>query len=153
MIETSDDLGDFVAYLEDELNWEFNVDSFEDRLKLQKYLYLGEIFDLNHSYDYNLYNYGPYSPKLADDYYNLSTKADASRAPDFDDTEFSDFVEGKDAKWLEVAATTYRFMKKYDSYYDAEEYRENVVHRVCEVKDTTPGLVRSTFDELTSVVP
>lgn len=152
MIETPEDLGDFVAYLEDELGWEFDADSFEDRLKLQKYLYLGEIFGLSHSYDYNLYNYGPYSPKLADDYYNLPTNTDGSRIPSFETTEFIDLVEDKDAKWLEIAATTYRFMKKYDSYYTDEEYREKVVHRVCEVKDTTPGLVRSTFDDLASVV-
>ncbi|BCU68703.1 hypothetical protein HS7_21400 [Sulfolobales archaeon HS-7] len=43
--------------------------SFDDRLRLQKYVFIMEKLGLNLGYDFNEYLRGPYSPGLAMDYY------------------------------------------------------------------------------------
>jgi uncharacterized protein YwgA len=41
-----------------------------NRLKLQKYVYLAQTcLDNEFGYEYNMYNNGPYSPELANHYY------------------------------------------------------------------------------------
>ena len=40
----------------------------ENRIKAQKFVYFGKKLGLPLSYDFDLYLYGPYSSKLADDY-------------------------------------------------------------------------------------
>lgn len=41
-----------------------------NRLKLQKYVYLAQTYlDNEFGYEYNMYNNGPYSPELANHYY------------------------------------------------------------------------------------
>ena len=44
--------------------------SFEDRLRLQKYVYIMERLGLDLGYSFSGYLRGPYSPDLADDYYS-----------------------------------------------------------------------------------
>ncbi|MEM3292996.1 MAG: hypothetical protein QXO81_01345 [Metallosphaera sp.] len=44
--------------------------SFDDRLRLQKYVFIMEKLGLNLGYSFNEYLRGPYSPDLAMDYYS-----------------------------------------------------------------------------------
>lgn len=47
-------------------------ESIGNRLRLQKAVYLGQIWGADLGYRYNWYVKGPYSPSLAQDYYELS---------------------------------------------------------------------------------
>ncbi len=85
-----------------------------NRLKLQKFVYLAQMsFQNDFGYEYNIYNNGPYSPELANYYYEnldlnkISTfvndngwKKEESFAK-----RFLDIVGNKDLGWLEVACT------------------------------------------------
>jgi uncharacterized protein YwgA len=84
----------------------FNPDDFISRLRLQKYMYLAKFFDIDLGYKYNLYLRGPYSPTLAEDYYNLTEMDKVADIISISNVgEFADFVRGKDHKWLEIAST------------------------------------------------
>jgi uncharacterized protein YwgA len=49
-----------------------DIDTVEDRKRVQKAVYLAQAAGANLGYDYNWYVKGPYSPDLANDYYKLS---------------------------------------------------------------------------------
>ena len=49
-----------------------NIKTINDRKRVQKAVYLAEAAGAKLGYDYNWYVYGPYSPRLANDYYRLS---------------------------------------------------------------------------------
>ena len=51
----------------DGLKLPFKVDSFEDRLIMQKAVYLAQAGGVNLGYYYHWYLYGPYSPSLHSD--------------------------------------------------------------------------------------
>lgn len=54
-----------------ELGEQFAIDSLDDRLRLQKAVYLGQLFDVDLGYRYSWYVKGPYSPSLTQDYFKL----------------------------------------------------------------------------------
>ena len=58
----------------------FQVDRFEDRLILQKALYLAQAAGVHLGYHYQWYLYGPYSPSLTRDEYVVAEEP--SQAPD-----------------------------------------------------------------------
>ena len=62
----------FLKALETSTSYKFTIKSFEDRLRLQKIVYIAKYFDINLGYSYNQYIRGPYSPDLARDYYKLA---------------------------------------------------------------------------------
>lgn len=82
-------------------------EGFDSRFKVQKYAYLAKLFGLDHPYTYSMYRHGPYSPNLAQAYYDLARRPehDESLPGSFDKERFADIVKGKDNKWLEVATT------------------------------------------------
>ena len=57
------------------------IDSFENRKKFQKALYLGQIAGVDLGYRYSWYLKGPYSTELARDYYALRASIDAGLEP------------------------------------------------------------------------
>jgi uncharacterized protein YwgA len=71
-------------------------------LRLQKYVFLADCYGLNSGY--NIYVGGPYSEKLAEDYYSLSESpsSEASLPPEFRISDFIKLVDGKKPKWLEI---------------------------------------------------
>ena len=84
-----------------------NDDGFENRLKLQKYVYLAKSFGLDLGYYYNIHLHGPYSYQLTKDYYDLNP-ADArfTHTPrGLQHEEFMSSVSDKRPEWLEIAAT------------------------------------------------
>lgn len=87
---------------------------FLNRLKLQKYVYLAQTsLKNNFGYEYNIYNNGPYSPELANYYYeNIDFKrisSDVMNRNWQNNDKFTDrflsLFKDKDPNWLEVAAT------------------------------------------------
>ena len=57
----------------DGLGLEFKIDSFEDRLIMQKSVYLAQAAGVNLGYYYHWYLHGPYSPSLTRDEYAIAT--------------------------------------------------------------------------------
>lgn len=108
-------LASFIKFLEEKRLVSFDIDGdsdecFENRLKLQKYVYIAQRFGLDLPYKHSMSLYGPYSRTLTDDYYKIAgdpdlcdgTSSDLPR--EFDREAFLETVKN-DPKWLEVAAT------------------------------------------------
>ena len=96
-------LSSFVKLLKEEGVFEFDPEDFDSRLRLQKYVFIARKFGLDLGYNFSLYMRGPYSPDLADDYYNLPN---AGTLPEeFDRKRFLDLVRNRNTNWLETAAT------------------------------------------------
>ncbi len=115
-------LAGFVEALRRSIGFEFNVNRFDHRLRLQKLVYLAKTLDVpNLEYDFNLYLRGPYSPELADDYYHLDKdfKVGENYVNAFlNDPSFKKLVrlvKGKDGTWLEIAATLVELSKVVDN--------------------------------------
>jgi len=67
----------------DGLRLEFKIDTFEDRLILQKAVYLAQDAGVHLGYYYQWYLHGPYSPSLTRDEYAVAE----ALARDMDDSE------------------------------------------------------------------
>jgi len=115
-------LGGFVEALRRGLDFEFNVNKFDHRLKLQKLVYLAKVIGVPRlEYNFSLYLRGPYSSELADDYYHLTKDFEVSEKevkvfindPAF--KKFVSIVEGKDSLWLEIASTLIELRKVIDT--------------------------------------
>ena len=103
--------------------FEFDMDTFDGRLRLQKFIYLLQAHDIYLGYDFSWYLRGPYCTGLAtcgfalrDIYHDIpeSVKvkfADAKDQLNFE--KFLEFVKGKetDASYLEVAASIHILQK------------------------------------------
>ena len=79
----------------------------ENRIKAQKFVYFGQKLGLPLSYDFDLYLYGPYSSKLADDYYSMSKeewKSGTLNIPESIERTLR-YLRGNDTMFLEIAAT------------------------------------------------
>lgn len=101
------DLSSFLKLLKENLNFDFNIRSLDDRIKLQKYVFISKSFGLDLGYNYSLYIHGPYSPDLAKDYYNLNLKDYNTTHLErrFNWRNFKLAVQGKSVKWLEISVT------------------------------------------------
>jgi uncharacterized protein YwgA len=56
----------------DELGVDSNIDTLDDRKRVQKAVYLGQVAGADLGYRFSWYIKGPYSPDLTKDYYSLS---------------------------------------------------------------------------------
>ncbi len=118
-------LAKFVGFLEDQSMIDTKAiqadspDGFTNRLKLQKYVFLAKhCFGLDLGYEFNQYRYGPYSPRLADDYFELdkdgiSQNHHSSFPGAFNKDHFLSTLRDKDETWLEVASTLVDTYKHY----------------------------------------
>ena len=133
-------LASFVKFLEGEKLVEFDVlgdsdECFNNRLKLQKYVYIAQRLGLELPYKHSICLYGPYSETLRDDYYEMAENPDLyggaspDLPPEFDRGEFLKIVKN-DPKWLEVATTLIdhnRGIRKHDELVDNVENTKNGV--------------------------
>ena len=100
-----------------------NMKKFDDRLRLQKIVYLLRGYGIHLGYGFNWYVHGPYSPKLADDGYAIDddifengrdiTLNDERRVTDSLNS-FKDFIgedNFKDPLYLEILASLH-YIKK-----------------------------------------
>jgi len=121
-------LASFIEALERRGVYKFKISVFYNRLRLQKYVFIAKYFGVvDFGYPYNMYLHGPYSPALADDYYELANAGkdwkmyvddkyleEIEKKKEFE--EFVKFVENRDGKWLEVAATILGFWESVMKY-------------------------------------
>ena len=105
---------------------DFGMDDFDHRLRVQKFVYLLQAFDIYLGYDYSWYLRGPYCTQLATVAYTLSRSYDAIPRdqkmafanPDVQDRfeRFRKFVGGRenDNDFLEIAASEHMLRKTSD---------------------------------------
>ncbi|MDF2737053.1 MAG: hypothetical protein K0S93_909 [Nitrososphaeraceae archaeon] len=114
----------FIHKLEDNGLLTFKVigdsdEHFNNRLKIQKYVYLAKYFGLDLGYDFDMYLHGPYSSRLTSSYYNVARNTTNlnSITGNLDNTfrerEFFDYIGNKDKEWLEVASTLLELSNHY----------------------------------------
>lgn len=99
----------FVEFLKG-LGFAFDVNSFDHRVMLQKYVFIARFLGWNHDYPYNIYIRGPYSPDLAKDYYKInispaSLEEDRNCLDGLDKKRFAQTIQEKNIEWLEVGTT------------------------------------------------
>ena len=108
-------LASFIKFLEEKRLVKFDIDRdsdecFDNRVRLQKYVYIAQRFGLDLPYKHSMYLYGPYSKTLACHYYTMSRSpglyggASAELPSGFDREGFLRSVKD-DPKWLEIATT------------------------------------------------
>lgn len=142
------DLEDLVAYFEESLGWEFNVDEFDDRLKMQKLVYFARECGLDVPYNYNIYRHGPYSPALAEDYYEISDSGNRRvGASEIDTATFEELVEGRGNEWLEIAATIHKIERKFERK-GVTNVRSEVIERVSNMKEKSEDRVETIYEDL-----
>ena len=103
----------FVKALKDSRTLDFDVKRFDHRLKLQKFVYLARKCGFDLGYNYNLYVHGPYSARLARDYYALGdcTACPATKLNE----DFTSLIRNKSKRWLELASTIVMVSERYDN--------------------------------------
>ena len=84
------------------VNYKFSMETFQDRLKLQKHIYLLKAFGLDLGYNYNWYLFGPYSPTLTKDGFELVKDTSSSEEVKFQKPEnekrFMEYLKFVDTK-------------------------------------------------------
>jgi len=92
---------------------EFDLNSFENRLKLQKFVFLLRSAGLDLGYNYSLYLRGPYSPEVARDAFSIqnwqSIRPVRFGTSEYE-TKFDELLEfldphKNDIIWLEIVST------------------------------------------------
>ena len=110
----------------DGLNLPFKIDGFQDRLIMQKSVYLAQAAGVNLGYYYHWYLYGPYSPSLTRDEYaiaiDISADMDESKGWKLDDKSsqrlkrirgiFAGLKGDKLAKKLELLASVHFLIER-----------------------------------------
>lgn len=138
-------LDEFLDYLQEELGWEFDRDEFNDRFKLQKYIFFAQKMGLESNYSYNVYVFGAYSPELAQDYYsNQLSQRDFSGNLDenFQSDDFTELIDGRDSRWLEIASTFLLYNERYD-HLEQVDRLDRAIQKTMDEKDATETVVRS----------
>jgi len=82
----NEDLAILNTYLT-ELGVPPRIKTLNDRIRVQKAIYLAQAAGADLGYDYNWYLHGPYSPELANDYYKLSEAIFMNKIPATADPE------------------------------------------------------------------
>ena len=106
-----------------------------NRLKLQKYVYLAQTcLGNNFGYEFNIYNNGPYSPDLANYYYEkidfnrMST--DVKTGNGIYDNNFADkflaLFKDKEPEWVVIAST----LIDSTNYFEVEQEILNKVYAI-----------------------
>ena len=105
---------------------DFGMGDFDHRLRVQKFVYLLQAFDIYLGYDYSWYLRGPYCTQLATTAYALSHSYDvisrdqkmAFTNPDVQERfeRFKEFIKGResDNDFLEIAASEHMLRKTTD---------------------------------------
>ncbi|MDD2260595.1 MAG: hypothetical protein PHO87_06340 [Acholeplasmataceae bacterium] len=104
----------------------FKFETFDDRMKNQKYHYLSQLFQVSPKFNYNLYIKGPYSPDLSDTLFEIYRNKEQIPTDKFviNDLEFNfkklqNFINNKNLRDLELVTTLYWLI--HDAKYKKEE--------------------------------
>ena len=106
-------------------NMRFSMNEFNDRLQLQKFIYMLQTFDIYLGYDFSWYIRGPYCSNLASCGFNL--KSIYHKIPEgkvkFEESviqenfkRFQKFIDGRedDTQFLEIAASLHAIKNTHD---------------------------------------
>ncbi len=125
----------------------YNLQTFGDRLILQKTVYLLQAFGIYLGYQFNWYLRGPYSPHLAKDAFSLDARWSRFEPVKFTNDvaeerlmEFLAFVAGhkKEEAWLETTASAH-FLAKVHGLTDKDSIFEKI-------KRKQPRVTRKSFE-------
>ena len=106
--------------------------NFDNRLRLQKVVYIITNKTHDFSYPFSMYLRGPYSKELAKDYYSLIEK-DSSESEETisnDGKKLAENLEKKDNLWLEIASTYLMFLTSTTKDYSTirtKEFKEDIL--------------------------
>lgn len=137
-------------FLSDELGWEFDLNRLDHRIRMQKYVFLAKELGLDVEFDYNMYLHGPYSPALAETYYEglADVRASEEALDGLDTRRFLRAVEDRSTWWLELASTLVSLSNRYSRYGAPDEVERKAIARASELKDTDAPTLRPIWDEL-----
>jgi len=121
------------------VGFDFKVSHFNNRLKLQKYVFLLRRYGIDLGYSYNYYIRGPYSPELADDYYNLPEVDGEIELPE----DFLKLIKNKSERWLELASSLVMVFEKYPRISE-----DDAIRIVAGSKLENPEKLRRILEEL-----
>lgn len=126
----------FIEFLDRKMGFKFDVNTFENRFRLQKYVFISKFLGADFKYGHSMYLRGPYSSALAEDYYNLETlrKDDKDYLDYFEKEKFIEIVKGKDNEWLEIATTLLSVYKSYKRLFEGKSLEKKVVEATNEIK-------------------
>ena len=118
-------------------DYDFSMNGFPDRLKLQKTIYLLQVFGVYLGYDFSWYLRGPYCSILATNGFLLQNVYD--EIPEYDQVRFKNkdarknfkkflkFVTGKNVDELEIASSLH-YLKQVCTLSD-DKIREKVTNK------------------------
>ncbi len=138
-MERREKLAKIVNSLRRKVDFDFKVNYFNNRLKLQKYVFLLRRYGIDLGYSYNYYIRGPYSPELADDYYNLPNIEEEIELPE----DFLKLIKNKSERWLELASSLVMVFEKYPGISE-----EDAIRIVAGSKLENPKKLREILREL-----
>lgn len=78
----------------DELGIPDEIETIDDRKRVQKAVYLAQLTGVDLSYRFGWYLMGPYSPTLTKDYYSLA-EAVASGDKDYESKQLQDVIKSR----------------------------------------------------------
>lgn len=100
---------------------DLNLQSFQNRLKYQKKIYLLQLFGLDLGYRYNWHIHGPYCPSLTSDLFTLKEEVEVEKERDYENYKLKENFKRKtdqvkklwrkkpdsvnDALWVELLAS------------------------------------------------
>ena len=87
----------------------FDMTTFENRFKLQKFVYFLKMWKLELGYDFRVYLYGPYSSELANDGFQIND------IKSYDEIQFEDSV---------MEASFLNFLSFFNNYKEDLEFLE-----------------------------
>lgn len=128
----------------------FDMFSFENRLKIQKFTYiLQNFFELNIGYDFNWYHYGPYCMELTRDSFNVKfSEIPKLKFSDSDSEakflQFLEFIKEKSNDWLEIVASIH-FLKSL------EMNKEKIIESIKNKREYFNGqedIIREIYNEV-----
>ena len=145
----------FIQFLRDNCGFVFNINNFNHRIILQKYVFIAKSLGWNcPDYAYNIYMRGPYSPELAKDYYALDDEQISNtdykkNLLKFDQVKFIQVIQGKTVDWLEIATTLVSLYNNNRHRMSHDELISFVYERATEIKSNhNPDFIAYIFHEL-----
>ena len=142
----------FVEFLKEEFGFVFDVNRFDHRIRLQKYVFIANFLGWDHNYPYNIYIRGPYSHELAKDYYDLQSVSagDETNLAKFDKKSFASIIDGKNIQWLEVAATMLSLYSNNKDKINGRKISSFLIERTKDIKSEydIDGFIENVFSAL-----
>ena len=128
----------------------FDMDSFSNRLKLQKYIYLLQTFGIDVGYSFSWYIYGPYSTQLTrtgfeaqEHFPNVEPLKLKNQQQEKVFIQFQEFIENhkEDDGWLEITSSIH-FLKAINPDKTKDQIIEEIQNKQDYFKDQKENINR-----------